>query len=184
MTTIVERTRRLVNDSGSAIWVTDHAILDALSATRVYVDREALQWYERQISASDVEYKRSRIPVAGMYEPGTTSASGTIQYSNGTAVTSGWTIDADGWVTWSTDQEGTAYFYTGWAYNVYEAAADLLEERITALYDAVDFSTDNTRVSLSQQVKHLQDQVRRYRQLSARLGGGPGAITMVRSDVW
>lgn len=184
MTTIMDRTRRLLNDAGSAVWTTDAPIQDALNATRVYIDREPLQWYQRQISDSDVEYKRSRIPVAGLYEPGTTSASGTIQYSNGTAVTSGWTLDAEGWVTWGTDQEGTAYYYTGWAYNVYEAAADLLEERITALYDAVDFSTDNTRVSLSQQVKHLQDQVRRYRQLSSRLGGGVGSITMVRSDVW
>lgn len=181
---VMQRVRRLCGDPAGTAWLDDATVLSALTDNRTLVDREQLVWYERQIAADDVEYKRSRIPVAGLYEPGTTSASGTIQLSNGTAVTTGWTLDAEGWVNWTADQEGTAYYYTGWAYNVYDAAADLLEQRITALYDAVDFGTDNTRFSLSQQVTHLRDQVTEYRKLAGRQGGGWSSAQMVRSDAW
>jgi hypothetical protein len=96
----------------------------------------------------------------------------------GAEITSGWTADyARGVVTFTSDQAAASRLVSCRSYNLEAAAAEVWRRKAAQAAKMVDFSTDNHRVSKSQQIKHCLDMARLFEQM-----GGPVSVSMERLD--
>lgn len=104
----------------------------------------------------------------------------TVQDATGTTLdASGYTVDAlRGWVTFASDQAGSARYANLTAYDVYAAAADLCEAWAARLARSFDYSGEGQSFSRSQMTRELRAQADRYRALA-----WPVTSPMTRSDV-
>lgn len=173
MADLILRTRRMVNDAGSAIWSDDEDIQDVLDLHKQRVYREPLEHERTLVGSGTAEYTvyHSRY---GNYEAGGT-AYFQVEDSGGTQRgTADYTADyIAGIVTMAADQKGTALYLTGWTYDLNAAAADLWRERAGALAERVDIQTGNNRLSRGQQMKHALDMAAHYeRQARPRIVRG------------
>ena len=103
-----------------------------------------------------------------------------IEDSAGTV--SGYTVDyARGIVTFSTDQNGKAFYWSGFAYDLDAAAADIWRMKAAHATELVDFSTDGHSVKRSQQAQQYLTMAGYYQQRSA----SEGVVTakIVRDDL-
>lgn len=104
-----------------------------------------------------------------------------IEDSAGTV--SGYTVDyARGIVTFSTDQNGKAFYWSGFAYDLDAAAADIWRMKASHVAGLVDFSTDGHSVKRSQQAQQYLTMANYYQQRSASEGISTAKI--VRDDIW
>jgi hypothetical protein len=170
MATLIDQVERLVYDTANAFWSTDQ-IEDALDRNRVDVHQLPLN-YLRTNSGTGVSYLT--FYVGGMYEDrlGAWEESAVI-YSNAYAVLVPGTIDyLTGVWTFASGQTPPLYI-TGATYDLFGAAAWLLNERIAAVAQKYDFSAAGQSYSASQQFAHwrqLRDDYRsKMRPKSARL---------------
>ena len=103
-----------------------------------------------------------------------------IEDSAGTV--SGYTVDyARGIVTFSTDQNGKAFYWSGFAYDLDAAAADIWRMKASHVAGLVDFSTDGHSVKRSQQAQQYLNMAQYYQQRSASEGITTAKI--VRDDL-
>lgn len=103
-----------------------------------------------------------------------------IEDSAGTV--SGYTVDyARGIVTFSTDQNGKAFYWSGFAYDLDAAAADIWRMKASHVAGLVDFSTDGHSVKRSQQAQQYLTMAGYYQQRSASEGISTAKI--VRDDL-
>jgi len=164
MTDLVLRTRRMVNDAGSAIWSDDEDIQDVLDLHRQRVYREPLEHERTLVGSGSAEYTvyHSRY---GNYEAGGT-AYFQVEDSAGTQRgTADYTADyIAGIVTMAADQMGTALYLTGWSYDLNGAAADLWQERAGALAERADVSAGDNSIKRSQMMGHALDMAEYYRR--------------------
>jgi len=89
----------------------------------------------------------------------------------------------DGFITFSSDQNGSARYITGWVHNPYKAAYDVLLAWTMQLARQVDWKTDNMAVKRSQKVKELREQMKWLKELA---GLAPRIVVarMERSDIY
>jgi len=96
--------------------------------------------------------------------------------------TANYSVDYDrGWVSFTADQKGSAYFLTARSYDLNGAAAEIWRQKAARFAESFDFSTDNMRVAHSQKLKHANMMADTFDKLSTR--GGFSVSTMIRSDV-
>ena len=88
---------------------------------------------------------------------------------------------ARGIVTFSTDQSGKSYWWTGFAYDLDAAAADIWRMKASHVAGLVDFSTDGHSVKRSQQAQAYLNMAGYYQQRSASEGVTTAKI--VRDDL-
>ena len=161
MSNLLARARRLVDDSGTAIW-SDNQLQDILEEHKYRVQREPLGMERTLLAADNYEYRvyHSRY---GNYEEGGTAyfnVEGADGTQRGTA-----TYTADyirGVVTMTADQEGSALYLIGWSYDLNGAAADCWRERATKVSSYYDVQADGHRLSRSQWFKHCLDTAKMY----------------------
>lgn len=172
--TLVEDLRRLVG-AGSAqytaagsSWWTDAQLQAALDDRRRLYQRGLIDFYTDVVAPSgSAAYTRGVIGVQGKLEPGTAAGGtannvGTIVDSQGSTIT-GWTIHDDGHVIFTANQGGSARYFNGYAYDLYAAAADVLEAWASTVKTRFDFSTDDQSFDRSQAHKMLLEQAHEYR---------------------
>jgi hypothetical protein len=95
---------------------------------------------------------------------------------------SGYTVDyARGIVTFATDQAGKSYWWSGFAYDLDAAAADIWRMKASHVAGLVDFSTDGHSVKRSQQAQAYLNMAGYYQQRSASEGVTTAKI--VRDDL-
>jgi len=95
---------------------------------------------------------------------------------------SGYTMDyARGVATFATDQNGKAFYWSGFAYDLDAAAADIWRMKAAHATELVDFSTDGHSVKRSQQAQQYLTMAGYYQQRSA----SEGVVTakIVRDDL-
>ena len=96
---------------------------------------------------------------------------------------SGYTMDyARGVATFATDQAGKVYWWSGFAYDLDAAAADIWRMKASHVAGLVDFSTDGHSVKRSQQAQQYLTMANYYQQRSASEGISTAKI--VRDDIW
>lgn len=83
---------------------------------------------------------------------------------------------------WSFAADQSALYITGYSYDLHAAAADVLGEELAAARGLVDFSGDGVSVSASQKVANLETLRKMHAGQSRALGGGSGALTVVRLE--
>lgn len=103
-----------------------------------------------------------------------------IEDSAGTV--SGYTVDyTRGIVTFSTDQSGKAFYWSGFAYDLDAAAADIWRMKASHVAGLVDFSTDGHSVKRSQQAQQYLTMANYFQQRSA--SEGVQTVRIVRDDL-
>lgn len=166
---IINFVERLVNDSGNAIWLADE-IEATLDQNRIRVNQEKLV-AEPTRSASDVEYLAYSSP----YQYWESDV--VLESANYATLTPDTSYPLLG--RWEFDAEPDWPVYvTGYTYDVYAAAADLLEERALQLATQYDFSADGGQFMRSQQRKGYLEMAAKYRGLQR-----PKVVRQIRDDV-
>jgi hypothetical protein len=163
MQNLINRVRALTGAGQSEYTVGDYTywsdedLQKTLDDNNGYVIDVPLSWQSQEVGGTAV-YLTAQIPYRDLEE----STSGTARWSirdttgavNGTA---NYTADyRAGRVTWTTDQGGTAYYLTGYTYDVHAAAADVWVERLAHFQDWYDFRADNQTFSRSQAFDHAE----------------------------
>ena len=150
---------------------------------------------QRVLDRHKREYIHELMDAQPTYESGTTVFKqyllGATNVESGTAVfkiedsagtVSGYTVDYErGIVTFSTDQNGKAFYWSGFAYDLDAAAADIWRMKASHVAGLVDFSTDGHSVKRSQQAQQYLTMAGYYQQRSA----SEGVVTakIVRDDL-
>ena len=170
--------------------------------TADYTLGTATHWADDQIQTV-LDRHRKDFYLSPLYAQATYTDAGSVEYKTyiaqhrnlertdgGTAVfyietsigadvgTANYSVDyLRGYITFSADQGGTAYYATGRTYDVNAAAADIWRMKAGHYAKAYDVSTDNHRLSRSQLVKHCHEMAQMYEQM-----GAPMNVRMVRDD--
>jgi len=148
-------------------------VLDRHKQEYIHELMDAQPTYE---SGSSV-YKRYLLGVANV-ESGT--AVFKVEDVSGTV--SGYTADyTRGIVTFSTDQSGKSFYWSGFAYDLYAAAADIWRMKASHVAGLVDFSTDGHSVKRSQQAQQYLNMSQYFQSRSASEGVQTSRI--VRDDL-
>lgn len=151
---------------GTASYWDDNQIEQVLDRHRQDLVRHKLMREPNYIGGGSVVYTRLR-SAYGFLE---TAASGTAVFviedsvgdNRGTA-----TFTADyqlGIFDFSDDTGGTALYLTARSYDIYGAAAEVLEQWASREARCFDFSTDGQSFSVTQKVQGLRDQARLLRK--------------------
>ena len=103
-----------------------------------------------------------------------------IEDTSGTV--SGYTVDyARGIVTFTADQSGKSFYWSGFAYGLDAAAADIWRMKASHVAGLVDFSTDGHSVKRSQQAQQYLTMANYFQQRSA--SEGVQTVRIVRDDL-
>jgi len=167
MAHLVAYVRRLIGDADGAQF-TDDAILQVLDLYRMDVSREAVA--SPQAEAPYTVFRSA----FGFWE-----ADATFEDASRNTVSP---VEADWLVgTWTFPAQSHPTLYiSGKRYDVYGAAAELLEQWASALAREYDFSTDGDTFRRSQQAEALLRQAAQYR---ARSWMSVGVGRLERGDV-
>ena len=150
---------------------------------------------QRVLDRHKREYIHELMDAQPTYESGTTVFKqyllGATNVEGGTVVfrvedtagtVSGYTVDyTRGIVTFSTDQSGKAFYWSGFAYDLDAAAADIWRMKAAHATELVDFSTDGHSVKRSQQAQQYLTMANYYQQRSA--SGGVVTAKIVGNDL-
>jgi hypothetical protein len=151
---------------GTATFWADDEVQRVLDRHKTYIVREELTPFESYAGSGTIVYLEYR-SAFGNIESGT---AGSFKIENGpgaTIGTSAYTGDyVNGVFTFGTNTAGTAYFMTGYSYDVYAAAADIWRVKSGHVASGVNFSTDNMRVDRGQLIKNCQSMAEYYGRMS------------------
>lgn len=161
---------------------TDEQFQSHLDKTAHHFVREILD-VELQYNNSTAEYYdyyTKHHPWIERLETGSgTTAAFRIENSAGSVIgTANYTVNYDqGLITFSADQQGTAYYLTGREYDLNRAASAIWGER--AAYESlrVDYEIDNHNIKASQKFSHAEKMQQHYASKAK-----PRSRLMVRSD--
>lgn len=145
--------------AGESYWSDAH-LSEALDNHRAYVDAQEVEWHPQNVGGT-VTYTVAALNVGDALDP----SSGTMRDASGGTV-GGWTLSRDGWVTFATNQAGATRTYTGWAYDLNAAAAEVCDSWAAALKGKIDVTTDDQSLKLSQKVTNLQALAKQFRSKS------------------
>ncbi len=137
----------------------------------------ALMNVEPTYSAGAIVYQQYRLGATDI-ESGT--AVFKIEDTAGTVT--GYSVDyARGVVTFTADQSGKSFWWSGFAYDLNAAAADIWRMKASHVANLVDFSTDGHSVKRSQQAKQYLDMAGYYQNRS--VSEGVTTAKIVRDDL-
>lgn len=162
----------IVHQSGGTVtYFTDEQIEQILDSRRVRLSRHQMV-FEPELSTGGgtTVYKHARVGYGWLEAEtaGGTTSDFQITDSQGSIIgTANYTLSAeDGWISYATDQNGSARYITCWAHNPYKAAVDILSSWLSELSRHPDFQTDNMRVWRSQKAKMIRDQIADLKELA------------------
>jgi hypothetical protein len=98
--------------------------------------------------------------------------------------TANWSADYErGLVTFGSNTGGSALYLTGYAYDVYAAAADVWRQKASQYAITFDFTTDNHSVKRSHIAGQCERMANYYASLASTGANGSGSGTTERSDL-
>ena len=151
------------------------------SSIVTYWDDEEIQ---RVLDRHKREYIHALLDAQPTYESGSSVFKqyllGATNVESGTAVfkiedtagtVTGYTVDyARGIATFTSDQSGKSFWWSGFAYDLDAAAADIWRIKASRVAGLVDFSTDGHSIKRSQQARAYLDMANFYQSRSAPEG--------------
>ena len=163
---------------GYANAATDEWTSETDSSLVEYWSDEEIQ---RVLDRHKSEYIHALMDVQPTYSGGSTVYTqyklGAVNVESGTAVfkiedtsgtVTGYTVDyARGIATFTSDQSGKSYYWSGYSYDLDAAAADIWRIKASRVAGLVDFSTDGHSIKRSQQARAYLDMANYYQNRSA-----------------
>lgn len=155
MATIITRVRELCelgtadySVAGATYW-TDDQVQSVLDQERTYLAGVALLPKGRPLD-SDTEYKRYELPLDNCEGTAEGTAIFELVLSDGSDIpydgTPPWTFDENDMAfVFGQDTEGTAYYWTGFTYNVNEACRMIWARKASHYFTAINFAADGAR---------------------------------------
>jgi len=141
---------------GTTVYWSDDEVQRVLDRHKTHIIREELTPFEIYTGAGTIEYLEYR-SAFGNIESGTA----VFEIEAGDGSTIGTSTYAgnypEGIFTFTSDQVGSARYMTGYTYDIYAAAADIWQMKMTQVASGVDFTTDNMRVNRGQLIKNYKD---------------------------
>jgi len=178
MQTLVDTVRGYTN-AGTAEWTAgtvtywdDIELQRALDRHKVEIIHDHL-WPVLSYTGGSVVYLQYRADY-GDIESGT--AVFKVEDVSGTVA--GYVFDAArGVATFTANQTGKSYFWSGFSYDLNASAADIWRVKASHVAEMVDWSTDGHNVKRSQQVKACLDMAAFYQSRSASEGVTTAKVT-------
>jgi hypothetical protein len=173
--------------AGAVTYWTDDHLQAVLDSNNQYVGGAQLQWQPETIGGGTVAYYEATLPRRDMEEAESGTTRWVIRDSiGGTIGTANYTADyRAGRVRFAADQHGSAYYLTGYTYDVYAAASDLWGERLSNFASYYDFKSDNQTLTRSQIWEHARD-MQKLMMSKAGANAGQGELhtgVFYRSDL-
>ena len=179
--------------SGTAVAVeyrqaqwTDDELQDALDSHATFVRDQQLTWLADTVTGGSIEYHRAALG----YRDVEGTASGTAYWrvvdSTGSAAPTDYTLyPLLGQVYWASDRDGTAYYWTGYSYDLWAAAGDVWERKAGALADWYSFAAGDQRHERQQAYEHCRTQAKECRSRTGqnRQRGSVQSNVFVRTDL-
>jgi hypothetical protein len=167
---------RAMTNAGTVTW-TDDQLQQALDKHRTELYTVPLYKVEQYEAGGSVVYRE-------YYTDRVNLESGTAAFylQDGTWATVGtalYTVDyRTGHITFSDDTGGTTYYLTARSYDLNRSAAQVWRQKAAAIAEnAVDWQSDNHRVTKSQAIRNCMDMAREYERAA-----GPMMVTFGRGD--
>jgi hypothetical protein len=156
-------------DSSTPYW-SDDDIQNILDSNATFVIDDLLTDRPQTIGGGTVNYLVYQSHYRDLEEAASGTARWIVRDGNGAdAGTANYTTNyRQGQITFSSDQAGTAYYLTGYSYDVHAAAADLWLERLANFADWYKFSADNQTFDRQQAFDHAMKMEQRQRQLTGK----------------
>jgi len=96
--------------------------------------------------------------------------------------TANWSADYEkGLISFTADTKGTAYFLTGFSYDVYAAAADVWYQKAAHASEMIDFSTDGHSIKRGHVATMCMKMAQRYESMASVSMSTP--VELVRGDM-
>ena len=198
MQTLADRLRNLTNAGdgdytvGTVVYWTDEHLQDVLDRHQVWVVNHPVTFVPQTQAGGTVNYLTA---ITGYRDwEAAAGTAGTerfiVRETDGDFNSSAnYTPDYEnGRITWSATQGGTAYMVTGYSYDVYAAAVDVLRQRLAYLDYWYDFEADNQTFTRSQVVDNINGLIANFKPLIGNnvKGAKSGDLSisqMVRVDI-
>lgn len=188
MANLILRLRGLTNTTssdytlGATTYWSDDQLQDILDATRKDWRGVPLEAMPELGTTGSYEYYDYRIPVeiGRDFEEAGASSIFAVKETGGAIVSSGtYTVNyRAGILRFTVDQDAAFYTIDVRTFSLNSAAREVWEQKASHVAARVDWSSDNHKISGSQEYDHCMAQAERFR----RLGNGWQVVTMVRSD--
>lgn len=195
MQDLVDRLRKVTNVEvdqytiGGVTYWTDDQLEAVLDRNAAFLVDHPLVWRPQNIGGGTVTY----VVAEGQYKNLETADSGTARWavrdSDGDIQgTAGYSVDYDNCrLTFSADQGGTAYYLTGYTFDVHAAAVEIIRDKMAYIDLWYDFGADGAQYSRSQAMDNLRELANEHQELigSNRPGfsGGVSTGAWYRTDV-
>jgi hypothetical protein len=170
MQTLVDRLRQYTNagtaqyTAGATTYWTDDHLEDVLDRHQTWVVEHNLTWRPELQADGATDYLTAIAQYRNLEEAESGSTRWQVRQTTGaTESTANYTADyANGRITWSSDQGGTAYMLTGYSFDVYAAAVEVLRHKLAYIDLWYNFSDNNQSFSRSQAKDNIQALINEY----------------------
>ena len=174
MSKLINRVRALASAGtaeytiGDITYWTDEHIQDKLDSNAQFVIDAPLLWQPQSIGGGTVTYVVAEAQYRDFEEATSGTARWIVRDGPGAQIgTANYSADyRQGRLTFTSDQGGTAYYLTGYTYDVHSAAADVWLERLANFADWYDFRADNQTFNRSQAYTHAAQQEKKLRGMA------------------
>ncbi len=178
----------IIQDASTVTYYTDEQIEQILDSRRMRLSRHQVE-YEPELSegGGTTVYQHAKVGFAWVEDAGAGGTTNDMKISDnqGSIIsgTANYTFSAeDGFLSFGSDQQGSARFITGWVHNPYKASVDVLTSWLNELVKLPDFQTDNMRVWRSNRADAVRRQIEDLKEL-ANMAPYLTVSTMSRSDI-
>ena len=186
MSNLVQRLRNLTGAgtaefvSGTVTYWTDDHLQAILDGHYTHFADRLLEWRTEQINGT-ANYLNAQAPYKDLEEAASGTARWAVRDSAGAFIgTANYSVNyRSGEISFGTvNQMGTAYYLTGYSYDVYLAAADVWLERMVKFTEYFKFSADNQTFDRQQVWEHAE-------KMEAKMRGkaGDNVIGSVSGDL-
>lgn len=187
MRTLITRLRRMC-EAGTA----DYSVADETywpdDMLQEELDNVRTFHIERPLTAvpqfidNEYRYHVYQLPGDVLWVEGPLSGTANFRISNfgGTAIgTANFTFrEQDRQVVFTADQEGSAYYWTGYSYDLNRTASEVWSQKASHSWSAIDFSADAQKFTRSALFKHAEFMATKYRNMR-----GLQVVSVDRSDM-
>ena len=157
--------------SGTAVAVeyrqaqyTDDELEDVLERHSTFVLDRQITWQSDTVAGGSIEYHRALLGVRDVEGTASGTAYWRITDSTGAAAPTDYTLSPNtGELYFTADTAGTAYYWTGYTYDVWGAAADVWETKAGGLADWYSFASGGERYERQQAYDHCKAQAKECR---------------------
>ena len=168
--------------AGTVNYWSDDQIQEVLDRHCYEVRSETLESFPVTVSGGTTQWKDYQSAYRWFEATDGGTARFIVQDSTGSTITS-YTAQAQrGLITFNQNTGGTVYQLTGFAYDVYGAAADIWTQKAAQYAVKIDFKTDNHEVRRSHIMQNIDMMIARYTSMSGAPYQSSNVATIYRGD--